>query len=278
MRTFIDQKELITDGAAADLKITQVDKTPPNYEDGTAINGQFVLPIVDGIEFQIDSDSYVLPIDGDDISSQAFAHLLASFPMYGHIFFNPLITALNLNDSEGGIDFSKTFKDVSNTPPDPPAYFSPRLQTGRESGPEAGNYPTHTALLPLNDKVTAPAPDRPGLMVTKEIDLTPYTGAAGADEFCLYWKLFDFETSEDLAGDYENDAVGENLPAIRRIFETDPEPDDLTVYISPDDGIHWCEAGLLEPVAFMSKTTSIRLAFLNRGNSKIYIANYGILF
>ena len=224
MRVLIDQKELIIDGPSADLKITQVDKTPPNYEDGTAINGQFILPVVDGVEFQVDSDSYVLPIDGEDISSQAFAHLLASFPMYGHIFFNPLITAQNLAYSEGGIDFSKTFKDVSNTPPDPPVYYSSRLQTGRESGTDAGNYPTHTALLSLNDTVV---PNRPGVMVTKEIDLTPYTGIDGADEFCVYWKLFDFTTSEDLAGDYVNDVVGNNTPAIRRIFEADPEPDDL---------------------------------------------------
>jgi len=115
-------------------------------------------------------------------------------------------------------------------------------------------------------------------MITKEIDLTPYTGVNGTDEFCLYWKLFDFTTSEDLAGDYSNDVVGANTPAIRRIFETDPEPDDLTVYISPDDGIHWCAAGFLEPVAFTVKTTSIRLAFVNRGSSKIYIANFAAMF
>jgi len=276
MRVLVDQKDLITSGPTADLKITQVDKTP-TPEDGTAINGRFVVPVVDGVEFQVDSDSYVLPIDGDDISSQSFAYLLASFPMYGHIFFNPLITHLNIDDSEGGIDLTKTFKDMSNTPPDPPVYFSPRLQTGREAGALAfGNYPTHTALLPINDKVTAPGPARPGLLVTKAIDLTPYTGTAGTDEFCLYWKLFDFTVSDDHAGDYG--VVGDNTPAIRRIFETDPEPDDLTVYISPDDGIHWCEAGLLEPVAFTSKTTSIRLAFVNRGDSKIYLANYGVMF
>jgi len=275
MRVLVDQKELMVGGPIAVPSITQIGKTP-TPEDGLAINGRFILPVVDGVEFQVESDSYVLPIDGDDISSQAFGYLLATFPMYGHIFFNPFLTYEDL-ESDGGVDYTKTFRDNSSSPPDPPVYHSPRLQTGRgiSEGSDAGLFPTHTALLPINDKLLT-GEDRPGLMVTREIDITPYTGSAGTDEFCLYWKLFDFEVSEDHAGDYG--VVGDNTPAIRRVFETDPEPDDLTVYISPDNGIHWCEAGFLEPVAFTLKTTSIRLAFLNRGDSKIYIANYAAMF
>lgn len=275
MQVLVDQKLLITLPAnPVGLRITQVDKTPPSDE-GTAINGRFIVPIVEGVEFQIDENSYVWPVDGQDISSQSFSHLLASFPMFGHIFFNPLLTAADIDATSGGIDFSKTFKDDSSTPPDPPTYFSPRLQTGRETSSllAAGNYPGHTALLPINNGIT---PARPGLLVTKEIDLTPYVGAAGTDEFCLYWRLYDFETSEDHAGDYG--IVGDNTPAIRTILETDQEPTDFSVYISPDNGVHWCGAGRLEPIAFTTKTTSVRLAFVNRGSQKVYIANYAMMF
>ena len=163
---------------------------------------------------------------------------------------------------------------MSHTPPNPPTYFSPRLQAGRESTlTQPGNYPTHTAILPVNSSVT---PHRPGLLVTKEIDLTPYTGAAGTDEFCLYWRLCYFTTSDDHAGDYG--IAGDNTPAIRKIMETDQEPADFSVYISPDDGDHWCETGRLDPIAFTTKTTSIRLAFVNNSPKKIYLANFAVLF
>jgi len=121
MRILVDQKDLIT--GAPNPRIPQVDKTPASV-DGTAINGRFVVPIVEGVEFQVDSTSYVLPVDGQDVSSQSFAYLLAAFPMCGHIFFNPLLTALDIEAASGGIDFPKTFKDTTNPPPAPPTTTS----------------------------------------------------------------------------------------------------------------------------------------------------------
>lgn len=269
--------------------VTQVEKVPPPGV-GTSINGKYVLPML--ADFPVTIDSYILgaggALDGLDLPSQSFAHLLAAYPMFGAIYFNPLLTDDHVSD----LDMTGQFKDINQpppfgpSPPLAPVMLPVRFQTGREplspTQPlDPGQMPTHTALMPINDTLDG-LPPRPGCIVTDDIDISDFTldangNPVGADEFLAYWKLYDFTVSDDIAADY-GAAAGVNEPAIRQIYETDQEPPELSVYISPDNGDHWCPVGLLEPVAFCDKTTSIRLAFLNTGATKIYIAAYAVLF
>jgi len=271
MRILVDLKSHVTGSPV----VTQVEKVPPPGV-GVAINGKYVLPILTGAEFPVDSTSYILhgagEIDGGDLSSISFAHLLAMYPGFGHIYFNPLLTA----DNVGELDFTKEFIDQSL---DPVATFTPRLQTGREPGDDEGQMPTHTALLAAN---SAMDPARPGLIISDLIDIGPYTldsqgNEVGTDEFMLYWKILGFSVSDDVAADY-GALADTNTPAIRQVTEVDQEPDGFSAYISPDDGANWCEVGLLEPVAFVEKTTQIRVAFKNTSSSKVFLAHFAVLF
>ena len=199
---------------------------------------------------------------------------MAAYPQYGNIYFNPLLASDHV--AELMLDQSYHFTDKSVTPA---ATFYPRFQTGREEGvPDDGQMPTHTALYPLNEGMT---PERPGLMITGEIDIGPYTldcdnNQVGTDQFMVYWKLYRFNVSEDIASDF-GITVG-NEPALRTIEEVDQEPAGLTVYITTDDGANWCPVGFLEPVAFCDKSNRIRLAFMNTGTTKIFLASYAVLF
>ena len=267
MRILVD----ISSHATGHPDIVQVERTPESGLAGaTNITGKYAIPVIKGVEFPVDTSSYVLDgggdVNGGDVSSISYAHLLAMYPTFGNVYFNPLLTANNVDE----IDFMAEFRD-DFTPPN--VYMLPvRVQTGRPPaflipGP-AGQMPTHTALLPVNDTGTV---QRPGLLITKEIDLTTYA-PDGADNFMVYWKLFDFHTAPDVVNGSQND------PAVRSILEPDQEPMGFAAYLSPDDGATWCEVGLLEPVGFCDKTKKIRLAFVNRSPNKVYVATYAVLF
>ena len=246
-------------------EITQVEQTP-DYDVPVAINGKFVLPLTPGTEFPIDTSSYITPIDGLDVSSISFAHLLAQHPQFSHVYFNPLLTEDHMAD----LDFVSTFIDpaVPGTP------FYARLQTGRYLlGADDGLMPTHTALLPVNPN---PVVARPGLLMSAEIDISAYA-PDGVEQFMLYWKLLDFSVSEDIHSGY-GATVGLNTPAIRSVSETDQEPADFSAYISTDSGDHWCEVGLLEATPLCAKTTKFKVVFKNTSTSKIYLAHFAVLF
>ena len=267
MRVFVDLGSHIT-GAP---KIVQVDKTPVSgVNGGVNVNGKYAIPVVSGVGFPIDSSSYVLDggdVDGGDVSSISYAHLLSMYPLFSNVYFNPFLTPGHVDE----IDFGATFRDVFTNPPN--VYqFPVRIQTGRPlgftvPGPD-GQVPTHTAILPMNTTTTV---DRPGVLVTKEINIEPHI-PDGVDNFMVYWKLLDFDTSHDIA----NGSV--NSPAARVLTEPDQEPDDFKVYLSNDNGVTWCEVGLLEPIGFCDKTKKIRLAFVNRSANRIFLATYAVLF
>jgi len=247
--------------------ITQVERVP-DAGVGVPINGKYVLPIFPGAEFPITADSYVLDgggdVDGEDVSSISFAHLLAAYPQFGNVYFNPLLTAANVGELDPTLAFHDPILGVDVTP---------RYQSGRGPGLNDGQMPTHTALLGQNFLTT---PVRPGLMISDNIDISPYA-AAGADEFMVYWKILEFSVTEDICADF-GVLAGQNTPAIRTVEETDQEPTGLSVYISPDNGMHWCHVGLLEPVAFCAKTTAFRVAFRSSSLDKIYLAHFSVLF
>jgi len=261
MRVLVDLLTHFTTAPQEPL-VTQVEKTPAP-EEGTPINGRYVLPIVTGVEFPITSADYVLNaaggIDGGDISSISFSHLLAMFPEFENIYFNPLITADHVDE----LDVAFSFLD-----PDTLDSYTPRFQSGT---PGVGQMPTHTALLAQNDSLVAP---RPGLIVSDEIGISAFT--AGATEFMLYWKLLDFDVSDDVRSEF-GALAGQNTPAIRRVYEVDQEPIRFFAYISGDNGTSWTRVSLLEPVT-LAATQAFRVAFKNTATAKAFLANFAVLF
>jgi hypothetical protein len=235
----------------------------------TPINGRYIIPVIEGTDILVDENSYVFgsvtPIDGGDISSENFAGLLARFPMYSNIHFNPLLLGSHVTE----LDLTATFRDNSVAPPN---YFPTRAQTGTAGTAVA---PNSTAILPAN--VHGAGFTRPGVLITDLIDLTALT-PLGADEFLVYWKIHQIHSSHDVAGSGLGVTDGVNTPAIRSIVEIEQEPSWFSVYLTIDNGINWQQVTRLVPESFCCLAPNIRLAFVNNSPSKVCLTNYAVIW
>lgn len=241
----------------ADDRILQVEKKP-DLGRPVAINGKYSIDIPECSSVRVDEDSYVLNagvVDSGSVVDQAIRNLTSLFPGTPNIVYNPLITA-----SDSDFDLSATFSDGTNS-------FLPRAQIGRPSGINAGLAPNSVAVLPANTKTT---PERPGILITNTLDIS--TESTGSRNFRVWWKLYGFETSEDVGSSAENTA------AIRSIIEEPPEPSGFEVWISSNNGASWVRAGYLDIVDTCVEGTDIRIAFVNRSTTKRYIAAFAVLF
>lgn len=274
---------LAADAGIGTSKIVQASPDPA-YGGRTTVGGQFIIPTVDGTTIPVDNTSYVLPIDGGDISSRVFAALLARYPQYQHIYFNPLIRAIDLADLDLAASFTISVV-LSGNPNPSPVSFQTRAKIGKYSGVPAhdGIAPNNVALLPVNSNAPDPGVPstflaRPGVLITKQIDLTAAT-VVGADDFLVYWKFYRSTTSHDIAG---ANAVGatanQNTPALRSLQEVDQEPIGMLVYLSPDNGQTWQSVGRMEQLAFCAKVPNVRLAFVNYTSSPILLTHFALLF
>lgn len=276
MRAYIELSSHISALKSPSIKpsITQVEMGTHNLSERTAVNGRYALAFPDGVSFEINSDSYVLPVDGNDLSSKGFAELLAKYPMFGFIHFNPILSDQDL------LEFSPN--DAWIDPNVPTVNHYPRFQTGRaSSGVDDGNSPVSTALMPINNTVSPP---KPGLIVTDPIDISSFVGSVssggGTDQFMVYWKIFSFQNSHDILS--RKAAFGKhgekNQAALKHLVEINQEPSDLFVYISIDNGTNWFKVSRLQVISFCCKVDNFRLAFVNTGDDKVYVANYAVLF
>lgn len=245
----------------ADASILQAEKTP-DVGDARTINGLFVIPVPEMVALTLDSSSYVLPVDGGDVMSQAMAALLVQFPMYTNVVFNPFLTAADVAD----MDLTATFTGGEIT----------RAFVGRGAGPlPTGISPNVMGVLPQNNTI---GPPRPGILITDTIDIGPLTGGAGADEVMLWWQLYSFSTTNDVTSAFGATA-GQNDPAVRSLIEVDPEPSGFEVYISHDDGVTYTQVNRLEPTDLVTFGTLLRVAFRNTSTtSRRYVAAFAILF
>ncbi|MBD3261745.1 MAG: hypothetical protein GF334_08790 [Candidatus Altiarchaeales archaeon] len=257
----------------SDLSSNEVLQGEPTPEEGTQskMNGRYAVEIPVG-SVEVNAASYTVPVDGGDMSSLGFSQLLARYPTYENIVFNPLLTTNDVGDLDLAAVIDNTSNQILASPYT--GEYTPRLQTGRFSGVNVGLAPNSTAMLAVNDHTTPP---KPGLIVSDTIDISGVTGGLGADSFMVYWRIYQFETSEDIRSSYGGTS-GTNEPAIRYLEETDQEPSLMTVAISNNDGGSWTVVRRFEPVSFCEKGTLVRVAFFNTYPFKLYLANYAILF
>jgi len=251
--------------------IIQVEKNPP---DGVPVarNGMYSVPIPEGVKVAVEPNSFVLPAaNPNSVVAQSYAGLLAQFPQYENILFNPLIEATDIDD----LDPSAVLNEGSP----PTASYISRFQIGRgTAGPLApGMAANSVAVLESNDTL-GPGLEKPGVLITDTIDIGALTGGAGADEFVVYWYIYDFETTTDVRSSFGFFA-GQNNPAIRNMLEVPQEPGDFEVFISINDGLTFLPVDRLIPIAFCSPGLLVRLAFKNTNpTQKKYLAGYAVMF
>ena len=100
----------------------------------------------------------------------------------------------------------------------------------------------------------------------------------GTDEVMMWWKVGLESTTEDQGFAGQGPGAGENSPAIKSHTETNPEPPNLFVYASVDDGVSWFQIPYLEPVDLVTAGTELRLCFVNAGQQKAYLHGFCVLF
>lgn len=244
----------------ADANIVNAEKTP-TVGDARVFNGKFSVPLPEMVAVTLDSSSYVLPVDGGDVMSLAMQQLLVQYPMYSNLVFNPLLTAADAAD----LDITALFTPTADVT---------RAIVGRGSGPlPTGLVPNVVAVLPQN-----PTLSRPGVLISDTIDIGPLTGGAGADEFMMWWKLYEISTSHDVTSSY-GATDGVNSPALRTLTDIDPSPSGFEVYLSHDDGANYILMDRLTPTDFTTFGSLLRVAFRNTDlASRRYIAAYAVLF
>lgn len=252
-------------------EIIQLEKNPPNGV-GVARNGQYMVPIAEGVKVAVEPDSFVVPTsDPNSVVARNFAGLLVQLPQYENVLFNPLIEGGDIDD----LDPAGVLNEGS---PVTDSYIS-RFQFGRgTAGPlPSGNAANSVAVLPQNDS-PGPGLEKPGVIVTNTIDVGPLTGGIGAAEFAVYWYVYEFSTTVDVRSNFGT-FTGQNSPAIRNVLEIDQEPSDFEVFISINDGANYFPVERLLPIAFCNPGLLIRLAFKNTNSlNKRFIAHYGLLF
>lgn len=253
----------------ANDSIIQVEKNPP---DGVSVarNGMYNVPVPEGVKVRVTPSSFVLPAsDPNSVVAQGYAGLLAQFPQYENILFNPLIIAADMDDLDPNAVLSQGAPITES--------HSSRLQMGRGfAGPLVpGMAANSVAVLEANDSVV---PTRPGVLITDTIDIGVLTGGLGASEFCVYWYIYDFDTTTDVRASF-GFFTGQNNPAIRNVLEVPQEPSDLEVFISINDGGNYFPVNRLIPISFCNPGVLVRLAFKNTDpTKKKYLAGYAVMF
>lgn len=249
-------------------QILSAEKTPdPGV--GRNITGRYVFPLFSDRGVSLNASSYLLDgsgdINGGDVISRAYAQLLTQNPSYNFIYFNPLLT----DDHIAELDLTSTMTD-----PLTGASLSPRLATGRAPGGplDSGTAPNMTQVLAQNNAVT---PARPGLILTDTVDISA-SAPSGVTRVAPFWHTLDFTVGEDINAHF-GALVGTNSPAIKRVYEVASSP--LLAYVSGDGGASWKAVSRNgATVEFCDPVTSLRVAFLNRSDSPVYLNTFALLF
>ena len=262
MRIYADVNRLPDNPAAEGSSvIIQVAPSPP-VGTLTPANGKFVVDIPDGVfPPRVDMNSRLINPVGDIVGG-IYQGLLRAFPGYSNVVYNQLLTSADIDL----LDPTATFPHD----PGPPVHsWDSRFQTGTPTGATKGVAPGSVALLGENLHTTPP---RPGVLITKNIDISASTGGLGAKNFVVYWKVYEMAVTDDVM----NYSTGTNTPAIKNLVEVDQN--DVEVFLSVNNGGGYTPVTRLSPTVTCDPGTDVRLAFVNHNSHKVYLAAYAILF
>lgn len=262
MRIYADVNRLPDNPAAETASvILQVAPSPPpgTY---TPANGKFVVDIPDGVVPPgVGMASRLINPTGNIVGS-IYQNLLRAFPGYSNVVYNQLLTSADIDL----LDPTATFPHD----PGPPVHSWPsRFQTGNPTGATKGVAPGSVAVLGENPYTTPP---RPGVLITKNIDIASLTGGLGAKNFVVYWKVYRMTVTDDVM-DF---STGTNTPAIKNLEEADQ--DDVEVFLSVNNGGGYTPVTRLSPAVTCDPGTDVRLAFVNHNRQKVYLTAYAVMF
>ncbi len=262
MRIYADVNRL-PDNPAAETSSVIIQVAPsPSVGVLTPANGKFVVDIPDGVYPPVVSMASRLINPVGDIVAGIYQGLLRAFPGYSNVVYNQLLTSADIDL----LDATATFPHD----PGPPARtWASRFQTGTPLGGTKGVAPGSVAVLAENPYTTPP---RPGLIITKNIDISALTGGLGAKNFVVYWKIYEMSVTDDLM-DF---STGNNLPVTRNLVEV--SQDEVDVYLSVNNGGGYTPVTRLSPCVTCDPGTDVRLAFVNHNSHKVYLTAYAILF
>jgi hypothetical protein len=141
----------------------------------TNITGKYAVEVPAGT-VPVDTSSYMLPVDGGDITSLSYQALQTYYPQFNHTLFNSFLSASDVS----ALDFTAVVDNsVNQVLPFPyTGMLTSRAQTGRSAVPPVGLTALSTAILPPN---SSSLPYHPGCLVTDTIDLTALTGGLGGN-------------------------------------------------------------------------------------------------
>lgn len=262
MRIYADVNRL-PDNPAAEVASVILQVAPsPSVGTHTPANGKFVVDIPDGVfPPSVDMDSRLINPVGDIVEG-IYQGLLRAFPGYSNVIYNQLLTSADIDL----LDPSATFPHDLG----PPVHaWASRFQTGTPTGGTKGVAPGSVAVLAKNLYTTPP---RPGVLITKSIDITTPTGGLGAKSFVVYWKVYEMDVTHDVM----DHSTGTNTPSIKNWVEVDQNV--VEVFISVNNGGGYTPVTRLSPTATCDPGTDVRLAFVNHNSHKVYLTAYAVMF
>lgn len=251
----------------------RIDQVGPSHRPGSrmVIGGRFAYPLPEGVDLPLDSSAHFFPRDGRDVATSAFAEMARKLPGVSGFYVNPLLTpsdAAELDDD--GVLVDDSTKPSSRLPA--------RFGSGRRPGPHEGMLGCSTFLPAANRSVTPP---RPGLVVTRPIDLAAALPRCGGritypTSLRVYWRLQRLEATHDVSsevGSVRGEVVGQKW-----VTELSSHPAGFKAYLSAD-GKSFCQVGLLDPVRPCDQPDRVVLAFRNDSpDQRLNLVYYGLFF
>lgn len=203
-----------------------------------------------------------LPTTVSDLESWVSQVHLSNNPQYGFAHTNLIIRSQDSDE----FDLTQTLTYDAG----PPALsWTSRGQVGRHGAPSANGFCVGSVkVFQINKSVS---PNRPGMLVTKDIDVSSYA-PSGVSSVWVTWKVYESFTSEDIL----TPDGSQNISAARYVGEIPPEPENFEVWVSADDGAHYTRASF-SAATTVTAGTKIRVAFVNKSDDPVFVTSYSVL-
>lgn len=228
----------------AQYKNDRLIQTDISGRDPICVNGSYLIDIPEMLSIDITESSVASNLANVVIPTA----LKQAYPAFKYLIWNPLLTSVQ----QDVIDSSGVFPHpvIGNIPC--------RFQKGV--------LPNSTAILGSNGAMS-----RPGVLVTNEIDLE-----IPSQTFAVYYKVGSVEWVHDEMPTSIDPTVNDGGKKYMNVANQSPV--GLSVYISSDNGSSYQELDRLTPLSFGTTSSSVRLAFVNNGDTKLYLLSYGIMY